>query len=164
MVYHICTHVILSGFIKYALQYGYSVVPVFAFGERKTYVNVQGAWSLRLWLNQYGLYISHPKFESCNQLLFVYYVLKTAIVKIIFYTINGNLVFILFKIHLFKAGFPAILPWGRWLFPLLPRAEEMRLVVGPALLLPRIEQVCKKDKHFLCVVLLSKTCLTFLPQ
>ena len=43
------------GFVKYALQYGYSLTPVYAFGERRTFYNAQGAWALREWLNGFGL-------------------------------------------------------------------------------------------------------------
>ena len=42
------------GFAKYALQYGYSLTPCFAFGERNTFNNVQGGWGLRRWLNGFG--------------------------------------------------------------------------------------------------------------
>lgn len=41
------------GLFKYALQHGYAVKPIFAFGERDTYANLQGAWSFRLWLNSF---------------------------------------------------------------------------------------------------------------
>ena len=44
-----------KGFVKYALQFGYALVPVFVFGESKTYANVQGAWKFRLWLNNMGI-------------------------------------------------------------------------------------------------------------
>eukprot|EP00557_Chaetoceros_sp_GSL56_P010099 CAMPEP_0176480724 /NCGR_PEP_ID=MMETSP0200_2-20121128/2431_1 /TAXON_ID=947934 /ORGANISM="Chaetoceros sp., Strain GSL56" /LENGTH=275 /DNA_ID=CAMNT_0017876865 /DNA_START=511 /DNA_END=1338 /DNA_ORIENTATION=+ len=43
------------GFIKLALQHGYDVVPVYCFGENKTYWNMQGAWKLRLWMNSWGV-------------------------------------------------------------------------------------------------------------
>ena len=44
------------GLFKYALQHGpYRVVPVYAFGERDTYSNLQGGWSLRLWINSFSL-------------------------------------------------------------------------------------------------------------
>ncbi|KAH0478274.1 MAG: uncharacterized protein KVP18_002254 [Porospora cf. gigantea A] len=44
-----------KGFLKLALTYGYRVVPVFNFGERFTFWNVQGAWRLRLWLNKFNI-------------------------------------------------------------------------------------------------------------
>eukprot|EP00929_Paragymnodinium_shiwhaense_P055215 TRINITY_DN27685_c0_g1_i1.p1 TRINITY_DN27685_c0_g1~~TRINITY_DN27685_c0_g1_i1.p1 ORF type:complete len:351 (+),score=58.77 TRINITY_DN27685_c0_g1_i1:88-1140(+) len=40
-----------KGFIKYALQNGYALVPVYTFGENDTYANLQGAWRFRWWLN-----------------------------------------------------------------------------------------------------------------
>eukprot|EP00611_Tribonema_gayanum_P019151 TRINITY_DN325_c0_g3_i7.p1 TRINITY_DN325_c0_g3~~TRINITY_DN325_c0_g3_i7.p1 ORF type:complete len:249 (-),score=14.02 TRINITY_DN325_c0_g3_i7:234-980(-) len=40
-----------KGFIKYALEFGYTIVPVYCFGECDTYHNLQGLWRLRLWLN-----------------------------------------------------------------------------------------------------------------
>ncbi len=43
------------GFIKLCLQHGYSVVPVYAFGEKYTYSNVQGMWKARLFLNSLGV-------------------------------------------------------------------------------------------------------------
>lgn len=43
------------GFVKLALQHGYDVVPVYCFGENKTFWNVQGLWKLRLWMNSLGL-------------------------------------------------------------------------------------------------------------
>jgi len=44
-----------KGFIKYALQYGYSIVPIYVFGEKNTFSNLQGCWKLRLWLNSFGI-------------------------------------------------------------------------------------------------------------
>lgn len=44
-----------KGFVKYALQYGYSLVPCYSFGENKTYNNFQGFWRPRLWLNKFGI-------------------------------------------------------------------------------------------------------------
>lgn len=44
-----------KGFVKYALQHGYALSPVYAFGENKTFMNLQGMWSLRLKLNSYGV-------------------------------------------------------------------------------------------------------------
>jgi len=43
------------GFVKYALQYGYSLTPMYVFGEHRTFGNVQGGWSWRLWLNGFGI-------------------------------------------------------------------------------------------------------------
>jgi len=44
-----------TGFIKLCLKHGYSVVPVYVFGENRLFSNVQGWWELRLWLNSLGL-------------------------------------------------------------------------------------------------------------
>jgi len=44
-----------KGFLKYALQHGYSITPMYAFGENKTFSNLQGFWKPRLWLNSLGL-------------------------------------------------------------------------------------------------------------
>jgi hypothetical protein len=44
-----------QGFIKYALQFGYSVCPVYSFGERESYANAPGFYKFRLWLNSWGL-------------------------------------------------------------------------------------------------------------
>lgn len=43
------------GFVKLALQHGYNIVPVYTFGENKTYLNVQGGWKARLKLNSFGI-------------------------------------------------------------------------------------------------------------
>eukprot|EP00542_Grammatophora_oceanica_P005048 CAMPEP_0194062392 /NCGR_PEP_ID=MMETSP0009_2-20130614/77441_1 /TAXON_ID=210454 /ORGANISM="Grammatophora oceanica, Strain CCMP 410" /LENGTH=159 /DNA_ID=CAMNT_0038714127 /DNA_START=1 /DNA_END=480 /DNA_ORIENTATION=- len=37
-----------AGFVKLCLQHGYSIVPVYCFGERQTYWNLQGFWNFRL--------------------------------------------------------------------------------------------------------------------
>lgn len=42
------------GFVKYALENGYSLTPIYCFGENKTYSNLQGFWKFRLWLNDLG--------------------------------------------------------------------------------------------------------------
>mmetsp|Transcript_75297 Transcript_75297/g.212969 ORF Transcript_75297/g.212969 Transcript_75297/m.212969 type:complete len:250 (-) Transcript_75297:121-870(-) len=44
-----------KGFIKYALQYGYKVVPAYSFGECYTYYNLQGLHGLRAWLAEQAL-------------------------------------------------------------------------------------------------------------
>eukprot|EP00919_Chromeraceae_sp_WS-2016_P061766 GHVR01146392.1.p1 GENE.GHVR01146392.1~~GHVR01146392.1.p1 ORF type:complete len:226 (+),score=-0.08 GHVR01146392.1:382-1059(+) len=44
-----------KGFIKYALQYGYRIVPCFTFGDFRCYWNAQGQWPFRLWLNSIGI-------------------------------------------------------------------------------------------------------------
>eukprot|EP00554_Chaetoceros_debilis_P002465 CAMPEP_0194087558 /NCGR_PEP_ID=MMETSP0149-20130528/25568_1 /TAXON_ID=122233 /ORGANISM="Chaetoceros debilis, Strain MM31A-1" /LENGTH=338 /DNA_ID=CAMNT_0038770943 /DNA_START=6 /DNA_END=1022 /DNA_ORIENTATION=- len=43
------------GFIKLCLKHGYSVVPVYVFGENLLFSNVQGMWKLRLWINSLGM-------------------------------------------------------------------------------------------------------------
>ena len=42
-----------TGFIVYALRYGYKIHPAFAFGEEKCYWALGGCEKFRLWLNQY---------------------------------------------------------------------------------------------------------------
>jgi len=44
-----------KGFIKYALQYGYKVVPAYSFGECYSYWNLRGFHKIRLWLADQGL-------------------------------------------------------------------------------------------------------------
>ncbi len=44
-----------KGFVKLCLQHGYSIVPVYCFGEKETFWNVQGLWSLRLKMNSFGM-------------------------------------------------------------------------------------------------------------
>lgn len=84
-----------SGFIAYALRYGYSVTPVYSFGEKSTYWNVQGAWPFRMWLNSFNL--------------------------------------------------PAILPFGHWLCPILPKDVPVHVVVGQPLQLPKIAKPSRDD-------------------
>ena len=50
---HIC--VVAQGFIKFALQHGYSVHPVYTFGEERTYWAFTPLRSLRLALNRLRL-------------------------------------------------------------------------------------------------------------
>eukprot|EP00923_Selenidium_pygospionis_P058702 GHVN01103138.1.p1 GENE.GHVN01103138.1~~GHVN01103138.1.p1 ORF type:complete len:803 (+),score=216.05 GHVN01103138.1:191-2410(+) len=40
-----------KGFVKYAMQYGYSLTPAYIFGECHTYHQPAGWWSLRFWLS-----------------------------------------------------------------------------------------------------------------
>lgn len=42
-----------KGFIKYALQFGYDVVPAYTFGDTGAYDNLQGWWPTRLALNKH---------------------------------------------------------------------------------------------------------------
>jgi 2-acylglycerol O-acyltransferase 2 len=44
-----------KGFVKYALQYGYKVVPCYAFGEEFSYWQLSFGKSFGLWLNKYNL-------------------------------------------------------------------------------------------------------------
>lgn len=44
-----------KGFIKYALQHGYTLYPTYVFGEEDTYRTLNGALPARLWLNKYKL-------------------------------------------------------------------------------------------------------------
>eukprot|EP00386_Alphamonas_edax_P003312 GDKI01010160.1.p1 GENE.GDKI01010160.1~~GDKI01010160.1.p1 ORF type:complete len:340 (+),score=33.82 GDKI01010160.1:51-1070(+) len=44
-----------KGFVKYALQHGYSLTPAYIFGEHQTYWNMPGFYKFRLWLNSFGL-------------------------------------------------------------------------------------------------------------
>jgi 2-acylglycerol O-acyltransferase 2 len=74
--------------VKYALQHGYVLHPVYAFGENQTFYNAQGLWKARFWLN--------------------------------------------------SLGFPAVVPFGRLLCPLLPNATALHIVVGKAIRLPLI--------------------------
>lgn len=44
-----------AGFVKLCLQHGYHIVPVFCFGEKNTFWNMQGGWAVRLALNGLGI-------------------------------------------------------------------------------------------------------------
>lgn len=44
-----------QGFVKYALQYGYTLTPTFVFNERKTYTAIEGLTAYRLWLNKWNI-------------------------------------------------------------------------------------------------------------
>jgi 2-acylglycerol O-acyltransferase 2 len=46
-----------KGFIKYALRHGYSVAPVYLFGENDLYWNAQIGMSFRLWISSGALQI-----------------------------------------------------------------------------------------------------------
>lgn len=85
-----------QGFIKYALQYGYEVVPVYTFGESDAYWGPSAGISWRHKLNDWSL--------------------------------------------------PAILPWGKWWCPLLPRYDlDMHTVFGKAIPFPKIDTPSKED-------------------
>ena len=50
--------IILIGFIKYALQYGYSIQPCYCFGEELTYWQVNSSGAIKqvlLWLNKFNI-------------------------------------------------------------------------------------------------------------
>eukprot|EP00415_Alexandrium_ostenfeldii_P000729 UN0729 len=44
-----------KGFIKYCLQYGYRVHPVYTFGESETYYTFTGLEGLRNWISRYNI-------------------------------------------------------------------------------------------------------------
>jgi len=44
-----------KGFIKYCLQFGYRLHPVYTFGESETYYTFTGLRGLRQWLSQYNI-------------------------------------------------------------------------------------------------------------
>jgi len=44
-----------KGFVKYALRYGYDLVPVYTIGEADLMANAQGGWGWRFWLNGLGI-------------------------------------------------------------------------------------------------------------
>lgn len=58
-----------TGFVSYALQYGYNLVPVFVFGERKLYWNYQGMWEWRLKMNDIGVPAVFPSGSSILPIL-----------------------------------------------------------------------------------------------
>lgn len=44
-----------TGFVRLCLQHGIAIRPVYVFGERSCYWNIQGAFESRLALNRYGI-------------------------------------------------------------------------------------------------------------
>lgn len=44
-----------TGFIKYALEYGYSVYPCYTFNECESHYTFTGLLDARLWLNKFGI-------------------------------------------------------------------------------------------------------------
>ena len=46
-----------KGFIKYALQYGYDIIPVYSFGDEKSHINLLGSAgkSIKLFLNKHQI-------------------------------------------------------------------------------------------------------------
>jgi hypothetical protein len=49
------------------------------------------------------------------------------------------------RLALNRFGLPTILVWGRWFFPLLPRKENIHIVVGKTIALPKIDNPTKED-------------------
>merc|ERR1740121_2869519 len=43
------------GFVKYALRFGYDLVPCYTFGEADLLANPQGGWKWRFWLNSLNI-------------------------------------------------------------------------------------------------------------
>jgi 2-acylglycerol O-acyltransferase 2 len=87
-----------TGFIRLCLQHGIRIRPVFVFGEKSCYWNIQGQFPMRLALNRYFI--------------------------------------------------PAILPWGHWLVPLLPKPHcQIYIVVGSPLVLPHIVDPTPQQVH-----------------
>lgn len=83
------------GFVKYALQYGYSITPTYCFGEKLTYFNPQGCYKFRFWLNDRKIM--------------------------------------------------AIVPFGQWWLPLMPRSCKLHVVIGEPLILPMIPNPTHTD-------------------
>jgi len=44
-----------KGFVKYALQFGYKLQPIYSFGESDTYTTFTRLLSFRLWLNTFAI-------------------------------------------------------------------------------------------------------------
>lgn len=44
-----------TGFVRLCLQHGIAIRPVYVFGEKSCYWNIQGAFRTRLALNRYGI-------------------------------------------------------------------------------------------------------------
>ena len=85
-----------TGFIRLCLTHGIRVRPVYVFGEKGLYWNLQGFFSPRLAVNRFGI--------------------------------------------------PALVPWGTWFCPILPKGTvDIRIVVGPPIDLPRIHSPSKDD-------------------
>ena len=66
-----------QGFIKFALQHGYSVHPVFTFGEEQTYYALTAFRGLRLKLNSFKL--PGVAFVGAPRLLFVPFLPEPAV-------------------------------------------------------------------------------------
>lgn len=46
-------HCTLPALLRYALQHGYCLTPVYTFGENRTYSAFSGLLHLRLWINSF---------------------------------------------------------------------------------------------------------------
>jgi 2-acylglycerol O-acyltransferase 2 len=44
-----------KGFVKYCLEHGYQIIPVYTFGEGETYRTFTPLLKFRLWLNKFGV-------------------------------------------------------------------------------------------------------------
>ena len=42
-----------KGLVKYALQHGYALTPIYSFGENESFVTFSGLLPLRLWFNRF---------------------------------------------------------------------------------------------------------------
>ena len=68
---------------------------------------------------------------------------------------------ILFFYIFYETGLPAIIPWGKWWCPLLPKSNvDIHVVVGTSIKLPKIISPTRNEGE-LCVsknVVLVSTC------
>ena len=154
------------GFIKYALQHGYSLILAYTFGENDQFYSLSCLRPLNLWLvKRFLATLKDPKNcavfvggkSGCSSWRLDVDSYKTKKCRFMQFMLIGHRCFcyehltesLLFRPKLPSArpGFGFVLPifWGKKFFPLLPRGGGLNTVYGRVIHLPTIQDPSVED-------------------